>query len=197
MQFDIYRKENKELIGMIDTNRSEQIMHKDFGLVVTNDSGIVSQAEVTEMPLIIRVKYFDKELYSGSNSLHNIDGKSDWIDLRARENIHFEAGISRCIPLGVAMQLPVGYEARVMPRSSTFKTWGLIQTNSVGLIDEPYCGDNDEWCMPVIATRRTDIRKGDRICQFRIEKHQPKVIFEEVSSLNNPDRGGFGSTGKN
>ena len=100
------------------------------------------------------------------------------------------------IPLGVAMELPQGYEALVIPRSSTFKHFGLIQTNSVGLIDESYCGDNDQWHFPALAKRDTVIHAGDRICQFRIIEHQPRIVFDPVDSLGNADRGGFGSTGK-
>jgi dUTP pyrophosphatase len=94
------------------------------------------------------------------------------------------------------MQLPEGYEAHVVPRSSTFKTYGVIQTNSCGVIDGSYCGDEDIWKMPVYATRDTVIEKNDRICQFRIMKNQPKILFEETKKLNNQNRGGFGSTGK-
>ena len=100
------------------------------------------------------------------------------------------------IPLGVAMKLPDGYEAHLVPRSSTFKNFGIIQTNHMGVIDQSYCGDHDEWKMPVLAMRDTVIRKGDRICQFRIMEKQPELIFTEVEHLTAPDRGGFGSTGK-
>ena len=99
------------------------------------------------------------------------------------------------IPLGVAIQLPEGYEALIAPRSSTFKNFGVLQTNSVGVVDETYCGDNDEWKIPVIANHNTTINKGERICQFRIIEHQPELVIEYVDSLNNADRGGFGSTG--
>ena len=95
----------------------------------------------------------------------------------------------------VAMQLPNGYEAHVVPRSSTFKTYGIIQTNSKGIIDESYCGDNDEWKMPVYATRNTVINFNERICQFRIVKKMPKLNIIKVDNLDNDDRGGFGSTG--
>ena len=100
------------------------------------------------------------------------------------------------IPLGVAMELPKGYEAHVVPRSSTFKNFGIIQTNHQGVIDASYCGDNDQWFMPVYAVRDTEIHVNDRICQFRIMENQPKVIFDEVTHLDNADRGGHGSTGK-
>lgn len=121
----------------------------------------------------------------------------DWVDLRAGETIKLNPMQWATIPLGVAIELPKGYEAILAPRSSTFKKWGIIQTNSIGIIDESYCGDNDEWCMPVLAIQKTIIKKNDRICQFRIQKHQPKVDFETVKELGNPDRNGFGSTGVN
>lgn len=94
------------------------------------------------------------------------------------------------------MKLPKCYEAYVVPRSSTFKNYGIIQTNSIGIIDNSYCGDNDIWMMPVYATRKTIIHKNDRICQFRIMKHQPTIKFDEVEHLEGEERGGFGSTGK-
>ena len=141
----------------------------------------------------IKIKYHTDEI----EKLRYIDGKSDWIDLRAAEDVELKAGEFKLISLGVSMELPKGYEAHVVPRSSTFKTWGVLQTNSIGIIDESYCGDNDIWKMPVYATRDTTIHKNDRICQFRIEKHQPTIEFEEVDTLDNEDRSGFGSSGKN
>ena len=140
----------------------------------------------------IRIKYLSDEI----ERLRYIDGKSDWIDLRASERVELKKGEYKLIPLGVAMQLPEGYEAHVVPRSSTFKTYGVIQTNSCGVIDGSYCGDEDIWKMPVYATRDTVIEKNDRICQFRIMKNQSKILFEETKKLNNQNRGGFGSTGK-
>lgn len=123
----------------------------------------------------------------------------DWFDLRAAEDVHLEFMESAIISLGVSIQLPEGYEAHVVPRSSTFKKWGIIQTNGVGIIDCSYCGDNDIWRMPVLCFRKggTVIKKGDRICQFRIMKNQPDVHLVEVKHLGNKDRGGFGSTGTN
>lgn len=140
----------------------------------------------------IRIKYFTDKI----EKLDYIDGKSDWIDLRASEEVELKAGDFKLIPLGVAMEIPQGYEAHLAPRSSTFKTWGLIQTNSVGVIDCSYCGDDDMWRMPVYATRDTVIHVNDRIAQFRIIENQPKIVFEEVERLGNDSRGGFGSTGK-
>ena len=141
----------------------------------------------------IRIKYFTEEM----DKLDYIAGKSDWIDMRASEEVELKAGEFKLIPLGVAMQIPAGYEAHLVPRSSTFKTWGIIQTNSMGVIDGSYCGDNDMWRMPVYATRDTVIHVNDRIAQFRIIKNQPTICFEEVAYLENKDRGGFGSTGQN
>lgn len=119
----------------------------------------------------------------------------DWIDLRAAEDVEMKAGEYRMIPLGVAMELPKGYEALVAPRSSTFKKYGVILTNSIGIIDESYKGDNDEWNFLAFAMRDTLIHKNERICQFRIIKHQPPIHLIEVDTLGNPDRGGIGSTG--
>lgn len=137
-----------------------------------------------------------KHLTDSIDKLTYIDGKSDWIDLRAAETVDMEPMEFKLIPLGIAMQLPAGYEAHVIPRSSTFKNFGIIQANSMGLIDESYCGDNDQWYFPAIALRKTTIRTNDRICQFRIMKHQPQIEFREVDNLNNESRGGIGSTGK-
>ena len=142
---------------------------------------------------IIKIKYFTDKI----EKLAYIDGKSDWIDLRAAEEISLNAGEFKLIPLGVAMELPAGYEAHVVPRSSTFKNFGIIQTNHQGVIDGSYCGDNDQWFMPVYAVRDTQIHVNDRICQFRIMENQPKIVFNEVAQLENEDRGGVGSTGKN
>lgn len=140
----------------------------------------------------IKIKYFTDKI----DKLNYIDGKSDWIDLRAAEEVTLQKGEFKLIPLGVAMELPKGYEAHVVPRSSTFKNFGIIQTNHQGVIDGSYCGNNDQWFMPVYAVRDTQIHINDRICQFRIMENQPKLSFEEVESLDNTDRGGHGSTGK-
>lgn len=141
---------------------------------------------------LIAVKYFSDDM----EHLTYIDGKnSDWIDLRAAAEIELKKGEFALIPLGIAMQLPEGYEAIVAPRSSTFKNFGILQTNSIGVIDESYCGNEDQWMFPAYATRHTVIHKNDRIAQFRIIKHQPIIFFEEVAELANQDRGGIGSTG--
>lgn len=140
----------------------------------------------------IRIKYFNDNV----EKLAYIGGKSDWIDLRAAEDIEMKAGEFKLIPLGVAMELPEGYEAHVVPRSSTYKNFGIIQTNHMGVIDETYCGDNDQWFFPAYALRDTQICAGDRICQFRIMQHQPAIEFEEAACLGHEDRGGHGSTGR-
>ena len=142
-------------------------------------------------PKTIKVKYFDPEI----DKIKKID-KGDWIDLRAAETVEMKQGEYKIIPLGIGIILPKGYEAHVVPRSSTFKNYGLLQTNSCGIIDESYCGNNDQWYFPAYALRDTIVHKNDRICQFRIVEKQPEIKFEEVEDLNSIDRGGFGSTGK-
>lgn len=143
--------------------------------------------------LEIKIKYFSNEI----EKLRFIDGKSDWVDLRAAADVELKAGEFVLIPLGVGMKLPSGYEAHVVPRSSSFKNFGIIQTNSMGVIDESYCGDEDEWKFPAYAIRDTKIKVNDRICQFRIMEHQPSFDFVESDKLDDTNRGGFGSTGKN
>lgn len=140
----------------------------------------------------IKVKYFVEDL----DPLCYVDGKSDWIDLHAAETVTLRAGEYRLIPLGVAIALPEGYEAHIAPRSSTFKNYGILQTNSMGVVDCSYCGDGDQWYMPAYATRDVTIEKNARICQFRIMENQPRLTFTRVEKLEGPDRGGFGSTGK-
>lgn len=127
--------------------------------------------------------------------LEKID-KGDWIDLRASIGGFFRRGDFALIDLGISMRLPDGYEAHIAPRSSTFKNWGIIQTNSFGVIDNSYSGTNDVWKMPCYFTRDTVIEPNDRICQFRIVKKMEPVSFTEVTELDNTDRGGFGSSGK-
>lgn len=141
----------------------------------------------------IQIQYLDNTI----EKLAYIDGKSDWIDLRSAVDVELKAGEFKLIHLGIAMKLPEGYEAHVVPRSSTYKNFGIIQTNHCGIIDSSYCGPNDYWYMPAYALRDTVIHKNDRICQFRIEKNQPKLVFEEVKELSGTNRGGIGSTGKN
>ena len=139
----------------------------------------------------IKIKYLNDDI----TRLEYIDGKSDWIDLRAAEEVELKAGEFKLIHLGVAMKLPEGYEAHIVPRSSTFKKWGIIQTNHCGIVDNSYCGPNDWWRMPVFALRDTKIEVNDRICQFRIQKNQPTLFFNEVEEMEANNRGGFGSTG--
>ena len=146
----------------------------------------------------LRIKYLEDAV-----KLKKIT-KGNWCDLYANKDMFIPEGEKMMIPLGVAMQLPEGYEAHVVPRSSTFKTWGIIQTNNIGIIDNSYCGDNDQWFYPAYCLEPknfidnqygTLIRKGDKIAQFRIIEVQPKLEFEKVELLGNKDRGGFGSTG--
>ena len=144
------------------------------------------------MTKTIKIKYFTDKI----EKLAYIGGKSDWVDLRSAEDVTLKKGEFKLIPLGIAMELPKGYEAHVVPRSSTYKNFGVIQTNHMGVIDETYCGDNDQWFMPVLAMPDTRIHVNDRICQFRIMEHQPELVFEETEILGHADRGGHGSTGK-
>ena len=140
----------------------------------------------------IKIKYHSDKI----EKLRYIDGKSDWIDLRAAEDVEMKAGEFKLINLGISVKLPEGYEMIIAPRSSTYKNFGIIQTNSIGVIDESYCGDDDILRMPVKADRDTVIKTNDRICQFRIIEHQPTLTFEEVDHLDSNNRGGFGSTGR-
>ena len=146
----------------------------------------------------IRVKYFD-----GATKLQKIE-KGNWIDVYANKEIFVEVNERAMVPLGFALELPKGWEGHLAPRSSTFKTWGIIQTNSVGVVDDTYIGDNDQWHMPVYCLQGKDekdgikgtwIRKGDKVGQFRIMEVMPSIEFEEVESFGNAERGGFGSTG--
>ena len=141
--------------------------------------------------LELKVKYF-----TDVEPIKFIENKSDWYDLRSAEELELKAGEFKLIKLGIGIKLPAGYEAIVAPRSSTFKNFGIIQTNSIGVIDESYCGDNDQWMMPALAMRDTVIHKNDRICQFRIIAHQPTHTITTVTKLDDKDRGGIGSTGK-
>lgn len=142
--------------------------------------------------LTVKIKYHDKDI----ERIEKIP-QGDWIDLRAAEDVELMFMDSALISLGISMKLPNGYEAYIAPRSSTFKKWGIIQTNSIGIVDESYCGTNDVWKMPVVALRDTKINKGDRICQFRIVKKMNPIDFIEVDKMEDEDRGGFGSTGSN
>lgn len=143
--------------------------------------------------MVLKVKFKDEVC----QDFEFVEGKSDWIDLKSAVDIELKAFEYTLLDLGFALQLPEGYEAHIVPRSSTFKNFGIIQTNSMGVIDNSYCGDEDYWKLPVLAIRDTKINKGDRICQFRIMEKMANVNIEIVEHLNNKNRGGFGSTGKN
>ncbi|MCI7813935.1 MAG: deoxyuridine 5'-triphosphate nucleotidohydrolase [Lachnospiraceae bacterium] len=139
----------------------------------------------------IQILYHSKEI----EKIKKIS-KGDWIDLRAAEEVHLKKGEFALISLGISMKLPEGYEAHIAPRSSTFKNFGLIQTNGVGIVDGSYCSEKDIYKMPVLAVRDTVVHVNDRICQFRIVENQPEICFEEVEHLEAEERGGFGSTGR-
>ncbi len=140
----------------------------------------------------IKIKYFSDKI----EKLRFIDGKSDWMDLRASAEVSLKKGEFALIPLGIGLELPPGFEAHVVPRSSTFTSFGILQTNSMGVIDESYCGDQDQWYFPALAVRDTRIHINDRICQFRIMEHQPSFTLVETNRLEGKNRGGFGSSGK-
>lgn len=142
------------------------------------------------MKKIIKVKYFNDKL----EKINKIS-IGDWIDLRSATTIKLKKGEFKLIPLGVAMELPKGYEANIVPRSSTYKNFKIVQTNHFAVIDESYCGDNDQWFYPVIAMEDTVIKFNDRICQFRINKKMEEIEIQQVGTLGNDDRGGIGSTG--
>lgn len=139
----------------------------------------------------IKIKFKDPEIYKEFNHIE----VGDWIDLRTIDVVTIKQGQYRMIDLGVAMELPKGYEALVVPRSSTFKKYGVLSANSLGVIDNSFCGDSDYWNFLVWATRDVTIPKGTRICQFRIIENQPKIEFKVVDKLENKNRGGIGSTG--
>ena len=140
----------------------------------------------------LKIKYHVKEL----EKLCYIDGKSDWIDLRVAENVSMKQGEYRLISMGISVEIPKGYEMLIVPRSSAYKNFGILQTNAMGVVDESFCGDNDIIHMPILAMRDTEIHINDRIGQFRLMPHQPELHFIEVDHLDNEDRGGFGTTGK-
>ena len=142
------------------------------------------------MSEVIKIKYHDPELVRVEKT-----EKGDWIDLRSAEDVEMRRGDFRLIDLSISIKLPKGYEMIIAPRSSTFKNFGIIQTNHIGIIDESYNSDNDIIKFPAYALRDTVIHKNDRICQFRIQKHQPEIELVEVEHLDGKERGGFGSTG--
>ena len=147
-----------------------------------------------EENLEILIRYHDDYEGEPLQKIEKIE-IGDWVDLRAAKEVHLRGGEYMIIPLGVSMKLPDGYEAHIVPRSSTFGKWHIMQTNSMGVIDNSYSGDGDIWGMPVLAFQETTIHKNDRICQFRIMKRMPPVTLNEVEHLDGEDRGGFGSTG--
>ncbi len=142
------------------------------------------------MAKTIKIKYHNPNI----DKIKKIN-EGDWIDLRSAETVTLRAEEFKLISLGVSMKLPEGYEAHIVPRSSTFKNFGITQTNHCGIVDNSYSGTNDIWKFPALAHRDTTINVNDRICQFRIVEKMPEVRFEEVDELDNTDRGGFGSTG--
>lgn len=167
---------------------------KKMEIPINNDEERAEFERLISLPFdekTIRIKYHSDQI----EKLKYIDGKSDWIDLRAAEHVELKKGDFKLVSLGVSMEIPKGYEAHLAPRSSTFKNYGILQTNSIGVIDNSYSGDNDIWKMPVYATRDCVIEVNDRIAQFRIMKNQPPIFFEETEHLGDQDRGGFGSTG--
>lgn len=140
----------------------------------------------------IIIQYLDDTI----ERLKKID-KGDWIDLRSAYDYVIPKGELAKVHLGVAMKLPEGYEAHIVPRGSTYKNFGIIQTNHMGVVDNSYSGPNDWWFVPMLALRdNVKIKKGERICQFRIVEKQPEIDFVE-GKLQGEDRGGFGSTGTN
>ena len=138
----------------------------------------------------IKICYVDKEM----PKIEKIN-VGDWIDLRSRVELDYKAGDYLQIPLGIIVQLPNGYEAIEAPRSSTFKKYGIIMCNSIGIIDNSYCGPGDEWNFLGYALRDGHIDKYDRICQFRILKSMPYTEIVEIEEPEGESRGGIGSTG--
>ena len=141
--------------------------------------------------LEIKIKYHDKDM----GKIEKVP-VGDWIDLRCAEDVDLKPFEFRTLSLGISMKLPEGYEAQILPRSSTFRRWGILMVNGMGIIDKSYSGENDIWGFPALAIRPVSICKGERICQFRIMPKMPDVKFVEVDHMDDPDRGGFGSTGR-
>lgn len=162
-----------------------------FSIISNNNEDNIFNNNNDDETEKVKIKYFDNEI----DKIEKIS-KGDWIDLRSAETVHLKKGEFHLIPLGVGMKLPDGYEANIVPRSSTYKNFKVLQTNCFAVIDNSYSGDSDQWMMPVIAMEDTTINKNDRICQFRINEIQPEIEFEVVEHLDDVSRGGFGSTGK-
>ena len=180
-------------MGLIKTYK--RMLKDGMDILALNDRSLKLTNELLNKlypnGLEIKVKYFDQEI----EQIQKIS-VGDWIDLRVAEKVELKAGEYKLLRLGVGMILPDGYEALVLPRSSTPGKFGIIMANSMGVIDNSYSGDADEWKFPAVAIRDTVIEKGDRIAQFRIMRNQPGIKFEVVDHLNEISRGGIGSTGK-
>ena len=189
-------KELKELrrdySGVLDLN--DRILRFCENVIEQNKEVIAQNRRLLKIAypdmLTISIKYFDSEIRHVEKLFNG-----DWIDLRSAERVELKAGEYHLIPLGVGMILPDGYEAHIVPRSSTPSKFGIMCANSMGIIDNSYSGDEDEWKFPAVAIRDTVIEKGDRICQFRLMRNQPPIEFIEVEKLNDISRGGIGSTG--
>jgi len=175
----------------IKSKEYEKIKNIVYSVLPKNIDAVMKKFKDQEKFNRPKVKYHNSTLLK----LSRPSGSQNWIDLRAAETIELKAGEFKLISLGVSIQLPKGYEANIVPRSSTFKNYGIIQTNGFAVIDNSYCGNGDIWKFPAYATRDTVIHENDRICQFRINQTQPSFDFEEVDELNSENRGGFGSTG--
>jgi len=171
-------------------------LSNDNSATVVNNSGNFRIIQKSDLPQTIKIKYFDPDM-----PRMEITVNGDWIDCRAAKDYDLDPDTFNLdndpilIDLGFACKLPPDYEAHLAPRSSSFKRWGFLVVNSVGVIDESYCGEEDHWMLAVYPTRKAHINKYDRVCQFRIMKKQPGIIFEEVDHLSDNSRGGFGSTG--
>lgn len=174
-----------------DSSGSRQDAGDRFVCAAGEQYGVTSAANLREPAQRIRIRYLSDKI----DKLLPPTDSSNWIDLRSAEDVELKKGEYRLIHLGVAMKLPEGYEAHVVPRSSTYRNFGIIQANHHGIVDNSYCGDGDEWMVPIIAMRDTQIHVNDRICQFRIVRRQPDIIFEETDYLGGENRGGFGTTG--
>lgn len=181
----------------IDENEVRQLVKKYItensvmNPITTTASRFVSVDNINPEPKQQKIRIRYKE---GAQPLKKIS-QGDWIDLYTYEQVTGKVGDFKLIDLGVAMQLPKGYEAIMAARSSTFKKYGIIQTNAIGVFDNSYCGDNDWWLFAAYFTQNVIIPTGTRIAQFRIQKCQPNLEFIAVESLGNKDRGGIGSTG--
>lgn len=174
----------------VDGVGTNEVMVSKLSSLTKIDKRSTLENNKESVNLKVQIKYFNKEL----TKITKIE-QGDWIDLRTAESITLKKGEYALIPLGVGMKLPDGYEAIVAPRSSTFKNFGIIETNSIGIIDNSYSGDADEWKFPAYALRDTTINFDERICQFRIQKRMPKLTITEVEELDEVSRGGIGSTG--